>query len=81
MKSKSGQALLKRGGGQIERGFPHVLDCGGVRRTTLRGRIDNNKRCLCGILAFNLSLIMRKLTGVGTPRQAAGGPCGLLGLR
>jgi hypothetical protein len=71
VKSKSGKALLKKRGELIERGFAHVLDCGGLRRTTLRGRINNNKRYLCGILAFNLSLIMRKLTGKGTPRQAA----------
>ena len=38
---------------------------------SLRGWANVNKRYLCGILAFNLSLIMRKLTGVGTPRQAA----------
>jgi hypothetical protein len=71
VKSQSGKALLKKRGEQIERGFAHVLDCGGLRRSTLRGRINNNKRYLCGILAFNLSLIMRKLTGRGTPRQAA----------
>src|SRR5690606_926702 len=71
VRSKSGKALLKKRGEHIERGFAHVLDCGGLRRTTLRGRDNINKRYLCGILAFNLSLIMRKLTGVGTPRQAA----------
>ena len=71
VKSKSGKALLKKRGEHIERGFAHVLDCGGLRRTTLKGRANINKRYLCGILAFNLSLIMRKLTGVGTPRQAA----------
>lgn len=71
VKSRTGKALLRKRGEQIERGFAHVLDCGGLRRTTLRGRINNNKRYLCGILAFNLSLIMRKLTGRGTPRQAA----------
>ena len=71
VKSKSGKALLKKRGEQLERGFAHVLDCGGLRRTTLRGRINNNKRCLCGILAFNLSLIMGILNGKGTPRQAA----------
>lgn len=71
VKSSSGKALLKKRGEQIERGFAHVLDCGGLRRTTLRGLTNNNKRYLCGILAFNLSLIMRKLTGRGTPRQAA----------
>jgi hypothetical protein len=61
----------------IERGFAHVLDCGGLRRTTLRRQACINKRYLCGILAFNLSLIMRKLTGVGNPAPG-GGP--LLGL-
>ena len=71
VKSKSGKKLLKNRGMHIERGFAHILDCGGLRRTTLRGLANINKRYLCGILAFNLSLIMRKLTGVGTPRQAA----------
>ena len=71
VKNKSGKALLKKRGEQIGRGFAHVPDCGGLGRTTLRGRINNQKRYLCGIPAFNLSLIMRKLTGKGTPRQAA----------
>jgi len=71
VKSKSGKKQLKKRGEHIERGFAHVLDCGSLRRTTLRGLANINKRYLCGILAFNLSLIMRKLTGVGTPRQAA----------
>ena len=71
VQSKSGKALLKKRGEHIERGFAHILDCGGLRRTTLKGLENINKRYLCGILAFNLSLIMRQLTGVGTPRQAA----------
>jgi len=71
VKTKTGKALLKKRGMHIERGFAHVLDCGGLRRTTLRGQANISKRYLCGILAFNLSLIMRKLIGVGTPRQAA----------
>lgn len=71
VKSKSGKRLLKMRGEKIERGFAHVLDCGGLRRTTLRGLVRINKRYLCGIIAFNLSLIMRKLTGWGTPRQTA----------
>ena len=71
VKSKTGKALLKKRGMHIERGFAHVLDSGGLRRATLRGQANINKRYLLGILAFNLSLIMRKLTGVGTPRQAA----------
>jgi transposase len=70
VRSKSGKRLLKMRGEKIERGFAHVLECGGLRRTTLRGLEKINKRYLCGIIAFNLSLIMRKLIGVGTPKQA-----------
>ena len=71
VKSKSGKALLKKRDEQIEGGFGHVPDCAGLRRTTLRGRINNTKRYLCGIPAFNLSFVIRELTGRGTPRQAA----------
>jgi transposase len=69
--SQSGKALLRKRGEKIERSFAHVLDSGGQRRTTLRGLADINKRYLCAIIGFNLGLILRKLTGVGTPRQAA----------
>lgn len=71
VKSQSGKALLKARGEKIERGFAHVLDSGGLRRTTLRGLVRINKRYLCGIIAFNLCLLMRKLTGIGTAKQAA----------
>jgi transposase len=71
VRSQSGKDLLRQRGEKIERGFAHTLDSGGLRRTTLRGLPNINKRYLCGILAFNLCLIMRKLTGWGTPKQTA----------
>ena len=71
VQSKSGKALLRARGEHIERGFAHILDAGGLRRTQLRGRENINKRYLSGIIAFNLSLLMRKLPGAGTPRQLA----------
>jgi transposase len=71
VKSQSGKTLLRARGEHIERGFAHILDAGGLRRTHLRGRENINKRYLCGIIAFNISLLMRKLLGVGTPRQLA----------
>ena len=40
VKSKSGKALLRKRGEHLERSFAHVLDHGGLRRTTLRG-IEN----------------------------------------
>lgn len=69
VKSKSGKALLRRRGEHLERAFCHVLDHGGLRRATLRGRENLTKRQLGGALAYNLSLLMRHLTGHGTPKQ------------
>jgi transposase len=68
--SDHGQALLKRRSELVERSFEHVLDCGGARRTTLRGRENIRKRYLIQAACSNLSLLMRHLMGVGTPKQA-----------
>jgi transposase len=68
-KSKSGKELLKRRGMHLERPFAHILDAGGARRTTLRGRLNLNKRFKFSAAIYNLSQLMRKLLGVGTPKQ------------
>ena len=68
-KSKKGKKLLKRRGMYVERSFAHVLDCGGERRTTLRGINKNRKRYLIATATYNLSLLMRTLFGIGTPKQ------------
>src|SRR5436190_915542 len=71
VKSTSGKNLLRRRGMHIERSFAHILDCGGMRRTTLRGRENLNKRFKLAAAVYNLSQLMRKLLGIGTPRQLA----------
>jgi transposase len=71
VKSKSGKALLRRRGMHIERSFAHILDCGGMRRTTLRGWENLNKRFKLAAAFYNLSQLMRKLFGFGTPKQLA----------
>ena len=53
----------------LERSFAHCYDTGGMRRTYLRGHNNIRKRQLIHVGAFNLSLIMRKLMGAGTPRE------------
>lgn len=58
----------------MERGFQHVLDCGRARRTTLRGRENIRKRYLIQAACANLSLLMRHLSGIGTPKQALAMP-------
>ena len=68
-KSKSGKERLKRRGMHLERPFAHILDAGGARRTTLRGRLNLNKRFKFSAAIYNLSQLMRKLLGVGTPKQ------------
>lgn len=72
-KSTSGKELLRRRGMHIERSFAHVLDCGGMRRTTLRGWENLNKRFKLAAAIYNLSQLMRKLFGIGTPKQLAAG--------
>ncbi len=67
--SKSGKALLRKRGEHLERSFCHVLDHGGLRRATLRGRENLTKRQLGAALTYNLSLLLRHLIGHGTPKQ------------
>lgn len=77
-KSGYGKALLKRRGMHLERSFAHILDCGGMRRATLRGREKLTKRFKLSALCYNLSQLMRKYFGLGTPRQWAAAGIGRL---
>ncbi len=61
--------LLRQRGELIERSFAHCYDTGGMRRTHLRKHSNILKRQLIHVGAFNLSLILRKLLGAGTPRE------------
>jgi transposase len=69
VKSQSGKALLRQRGTYLERSFEHVLDQGGMRRATLRGTANLTKRHKIAAACFNLSLLLRTLLGVGTPKQ------------
>jgi transposase len=63
-----GKQLLRRRGELLERSFAHAYETGGMRRVYLRGRENVLKRVLIHVGALNLSLVMRQLTGKGTPR-------------
>jgi transposase len=67
-KGAHSKRLHRRRGEYVERTFEHVLDDGGMRRVWLKGREKIAKRYLIHTAAFNLGLILRKLTGFGTPR-------------
>src|SRR5476649_116130 len=67
-----GKRLLRRRGEYVERSFAHAYETGGMRRLHLRGRDNILKRLLVHAGGFNLALILRKLIGVGKPRQLQG---------
>ena len=69
--TQTAKALMRRRGELIERTFAHLYDTGGMRRVHLRGKNNIAKRALIHAAAFNLSLILRQMLGVGTARQAA----------
>jgi len=71
LKTQIAKALMKRRGELVERSFAHLYDTGGMRRVHLRGKKNIAKRALLHAAAFNLSLILRRMLGVGTARQAA----------
>ena len=64
-----GKQLWRQRGELIERSFAHCYDTGGMRRTHLRKHSNILKRQLIHVGAFNLSLILRKSVGAGTPRE------------
>src|ERR1700691_2097224 len=69
VRGEYGKSLLRRRGELIERSFAHCYETGGMRRCHLRGRENILKKQLVHVGAFNLSLILRKLLGAGTPRE------------
>ena len=69
VKSKGGKKLLRKRGEYVERSFVHVLDQGGMRRASLRGRENLSKRHHVAAMGYNLSILMRKCFGIGTPKQ------------
>jgi transposase len=68
IRGNRGKSLLRRRGLMLERPFAHCYETGRMRRTYLRGRQNILKRLLIHIAGFNLSLVLRLITGKGTPR-------------
>jgi transposase len=68
IRGERGKSLLRRRGLMLERPFAHCYETGRMRRVHLRGRENILKRLLIHIAGFNLSLMLRMMTGKGTPR-------------
>ena len=67
-----GRRLLRLRGERLERPHAHLYETGRLRRVHLRGHPNVLKRLLVHVAGFNLGLLMRRLTGVGTPRSLQG---------
>ena len=79
IRSARGQRLLRQRGELLERPNAHLYETGGMRRVHLRGHPNILKRLLVHVCGFNLGLLMRQLTGVGTPRSLQGRAAALFG--
>ena len=67
-----GRRLLRQRGERLERPHAHLYETGRLRRVHLRGHANVLKRVLVQVCGGNLGLLMRTLTGVGTPRSLQG---------
>jgi len=67
-RGERGKALQRKRSEMAERTFAHVCETGGARRTWLRGIDKVRKRYLIAAAAHNLSVMMRALFNMGTPR-------------
>jgi transposase len=68
--SKSGRRLMRMRGQHIERSFAHILDCGGMRKAALRGKVNLQKRYHFAVACYNLSQLLRNNFGCETLKMA-----------
>src|ERR1700680_2891029 len=69
MRRNKGKQLQRARSEFCERTFAHICDSGGGRRTWLRSLLNVKKRYLIAAAAHNLGRILRKLFGVGKPKN------------
>ena len=71
-RSATGRALQKKRAEFPERGFAHLKRTGGFARVFVRGRANVTKKAQAYVAAANLSVILRTMLGIGTPRSLQG---------
>ena len=72
IRGNRGRRLQRSRGELVERPFAHQYETGGLRRVWVRGHENVRKRVLIQAAGCNLGLLLRRLTGVGTPRSLQG---------
>ncbi len=68
-----GRQLERQRCEKVERSMAPRYATGGLRRVHLRGHSNILKRLLIHACGYNLGVLMRSLTGIGTPRSLLGG--------
>lgn len=66
-----GKAMQRRRSEVVERSFAHICETGGARRSWIRGLVEVGKRYLVTVMAHNLAIVLRRLFGVGKPKEWA----------
>ena len=72
IRGETGKYWLRQRGEKLERWNQHLYDRGGMRRVHLRGQENILKRLIVHAGAANLGLVMRQLSGIGTPKGLQG---------
>ena len=72
VRGRRGRRLQRCRGEVVERTFAHMYETGGMRRVWVRGHENVRKRVLLQAAACNIGLLLRRLTGIGTPRSLQG---------
>lgn len=72
IRGETGKCWLRQRGEKLERWNQHLYDRGGMRRVHLRGKENILKRLIIHAGAANLGLVMRQLSGIGTPKGLQG---------
>jgi transposase len=72
VRGERSKRLQKLRGELCERSFAHCYETGAMRRMYVRGEDNVFKRVLVQAAAFNIGLLLRKLSGWGKPRQPQG---------
>ena len=80
IRGETGKSWLRLRGEKLERWNQHLYDRGGMRRVHLRGKENILKRLLVHAGAANLGLVMRQLSGIGTPKGLQGLSSALIAL-
>ena len=75
--SERGREIAKQRTEKAERSMAHMYRTGALRRVYLRGHENIRKRLLLHACGYNLGVLMRHLTGIGTPRSLQGQGLGL----